>query len=406
MRLLIAIGCIAMASVACYGPSFQEGLPCSTQGECPEGYVCAADGKCYSRQHASADTLDEPVPDAMGEPSPDALDTTPPAPIADLAAEAVTLSSVELSWTAPGGDGLSGVASRYDLRYSTTTITAGNWASATPVSGEPPPQSAGRAESFTVTGLAASTTYYFAIKTEDEAANRSEVSNVATATTDSPPPPAYVGTAAFNTEVDGTDSVELGYTVPPGSNRLLIVVTTAEGDSDCDPVAPSSVSYGGVGLTKLAQATKSINAHVSMWYLIAPAEGSAQVVATWSCYGGDYAAAAYSYVGVNQTTPFGPPISNYGSGDTASVVVASAAGELVVDGAIFRFGSGTGLPSAGGGQVYRVFAAGPEADAGTVWTRTLASERAGDDAGVLMTWSVVEPHQWAIVSASLKPALN
>ena len=58
-------------------------------------------------------------------------DSTPPDAVADLATGTVTTSSVDLSWTAPGDDGATGTATTYDVRYSTSTITAGNWGSAT-----------------------------------------------------------------------------------------------------------------------------------------------------------------------------------------------------------------------------------------------------------------------------------
>ena len=43
------------------------------------------------------------------------------------------------------------------------------------MTGEPTPKAAGQAESFTVTGLSANTTYYFALKVADEVPNWSEV---------------------------------------------------------------------------------------------------------------------------------------------------------------------------------------------------------------------------------------
>ena len=46
---------------------------------------------------------------------------------------------VNLKWTAPGDDGSTGTAASYDIRYSTSTIDDGNWASATQVAGEPTP---------------------------------------------------------------------------------------------------------------------------------------------------------------------------------------------------------------------------------------------------------------------------
>lgn len=105
-------------------------------------------------------------------------DTTAPAVVTNLTAGGATASSVTLSWTAPGDDGNTGTAASYDIRYSTSAITSGNWSSASQVSGEPAPLTAGTSQSFTVTGLSASTTYYFAIKTTDEAANTSALSNV------------------------------------------------------------------------------------------------------------------------------------------------------------------------------------------------------------------------------------
>jgi hypothetical protein len=101
-------------------------------------------------------------------------------------------ASITLNWTAPGDDGTVGTATQYDIRYSTTAITDANWTTATQVSGESAPKAAGLAETFTVTGLASSTKYYFAIKTADEASNWSALSNVASATTSDTVPPAAI----------------------------------------------------------------------------------------------------------------------------------------------------------------------------------------------------------------------
>jgi len=105
-------------------------------------------------------------------------DTTPPAAITDLSASNATLSSIDLTWTAPGDDENTGTAQSYDIRYSTSTITEGNWASATTVTGEPTPLIAGSSQSITITELSSATTYYFAMKTSDEEPNVSGLSNV------------------------------------------------------------------------------------------------------------------------------------------------------------------------------------------------------------------------------------
>jgi hypothetical protein len=112
-------------------------------------------------------------------------DTTPPAAVTNLATSSPSSSTVVLTWTAPGDDGSAGTAASYDLRRSASPITSDAlFNAATPVAGTvPAPAAAGTSQNMTVTGLSASTTYYFAIKTKDEALNTSAVSNSPSATT-------------------------------------------------------------------------------------------------------------------------------------------------------------------------------------------------------------------------------
>lgn len=112
---------------------------------------------------------------------------------ARLAATSAGLNSVTLSWIAPGDDGSTGTASIYDIRYSSTLITEGNWGASSQVTGEPTPQVAGSVESFTVTRLNPGSTYYFAIKTRDEVFNWSPLSNVISVSTDDQTAPATIG---------------------------------------------------------------------------------------------------------------------------------------------------------------------------------------------------------------------
>jgi len=114
-------------------------------------------------------------------------DTMPPAAVTNLAAGSPTSSSLTLTWTAPGDDGSSGTATQYDIRYSTSSINEGNWASATPATGEPTPLPAGTPQTCTISGLNANTSYYFALKTADEVPNWSDISNSPNRTTSSAP---------------------------------------------------------------------------------------------------------------------------------------------------------------------------------------------------------------------------
>ncbi len=112
-----------------------------------------------------------------------AADTTAPSAVTNLAGGTPGSTSMPLTWTAPGDDASSGTATSYDVRYSTSPLSETTWSAATAATGESAPQAAGSSESFTVTGLSASTGYYFALKTTDDNSNISTISNIAGATT-------------------------------------------------------------------------------------------------------------------------------------------------------------------------------------------------------------------------------
>lgn len=107
-----------------------------------------------------------------------------------LAAPAACLASrlavVNLAWTATGNDDRSGHADHYELRYSTSPVSAdtlGWWASATKARNLPRPSAPGLEDKARVIGLLPKTTYFFVLRAYDEAGNGSDFSNVASATT-------------------------------------------------------------------------------------------------------------------------------------------------------------------------------------------------------------------------------
>jgi len=128
-------------------------------------------------------------------------------------AQNVTSTTVTLNWTAPGDNDNSGTAAVYDIRYSQSLITESNWASATQVTGEPTPQTAGSAETFTVENLEPNTTYYFAVRTADEVPNWSEISNVISRTTlEETTPPSVIANLTLNNAT--LSSITLHWTAP------------------------------------------------------------------------------------------------------------------------------------------------------------------------------------------------
>lgn len=154
--------------------------------------------------------------DSGGGPT-GAGDTTPPSAVGDLVASDATETSIALTWTSPGDDADEGTADEYDIRYSTGTITSGNWSSADKASGEPSPAVAGTEQTMTVSGLMDGTEYFFAMKTGDEEPNWSNLSNVAVDTT---LPGSLIlvasraGKYAIVNPATGADSVEIQPATP------------------------------------------------------------------------------------------------------------------------------------------------------------------------------------------------
>jgi chitodextrinase len=117
-------------------------------------------------------------------PSGRTLDLIPPTAITDLTASTPTASSITLSWTAPGDDGMSGNASGYVIRYSTAgPITSANWASATTYAQSWIPAKNGTEEIHVVSGLAPGTTYWFAVEAYDKAGNYGAISTISPSAT-------------------------------------------------------------------------------------------------------------------------------------------------------------------------------------------------------------------------------
>ena len=143
-------------------------------------------------------------------------DTTPPATVSNLATSSPTTTSITLTWTAPGDDGNTGTATTYDVRYRTGgAVVTTNWTAASQAAGEPAPHVAGTGETFVVSGLSASTVYYFGLETADEVPNWSAISNSPSGTTSTPAdttPPATVSNLAAGSPT--STSLTLTWTAP------------------------------------------------------------------------------------------------------------------------------------------------------------------------------------------------
>jgi subtilisin family serine protease len=106
------------------------------------------------------------------------VDDVPPM-AASVRADSIAPGQLVLHWTAPGDDGATGRATRYQIQMTTRSATVGDFISGA-LFDPAPPDTAGTAQRFPVRGLAAGTRYYFALRTRDDAGNWSAVSNVVT----------------------------------------------------------------------------------------------------------------------------------------------------------------------------------------------------------------------------------
>ncbi|KKM67490.1 hypothetical protein LCGC14_1470580, partial [marine sediment metagenome] len=223
-----------------------------------------------------------------------------------------------------------------------------------------------------------------------------------------PAPSHDGGTPVTKSVEDSGNSITKSYTVPAGSDRILIVNAMSEEDSSVDPIAPATVTYGGQTLLKLDEATETDQAHSSLWYLLETgivAASNTNVIVTWAGSSGDNALFVSSYAGANQTTPWGTPNSNIGTGSTCSVTVSSAAGELVISTAMITQDDAATKPQpvpANPGQTQRYNTEILTGSSSTVMEHAVSSEKAGDTS-VTISYLVEDPEEWAIVAGSLKP---
>lgn len=105
------------------------------------------------------------------------LDENPPEAVLDAALYPTKNNGeIFLTWTAPGKPE-SDPVSQYIIKYSSELITEDKWAKAELVPQDLNPQEPGKTESFVITGLDSSQTYYLAIKSLDKWDVSSPISN-------------------------------------------------------------------------------------------------------------------------------------------------------------------------------------------------------------------------------------
>jgi len=173
-------------------------------------------------------------------------DVIRPNTITDLWVPSIGMTTIAVAWSAPGDDGYTGTATQYDLRYSTSFITAANFASATPFP-TGVPHVPGSVECCRVSGLSPCVTYYFAIEATDDAGNTSFISNVPHAKTEC-------------TRTIVADCVQDPDVIPPARISNLLVSNTGKNSMALTWTAPGDDSTFGTAVQyDLRYSTSSIS---------------------------------------------------------------------------------------------------------------------------------------------------
>lgn len=156
-------------------------------------------------------------------------DTTPPSAPTQLRVVSVTSSSVSLQWKASSDRKGSGVAG-YDIFENGSAV-----ASTTNTS-------------FTVTGLAPSTTFQFAVRARDNAGNVSALSNTVSATTKAPSCSAYPATPAGlqATSVSSSTANLLWNAVTPPSGCTVTYNVYRDGTEIASGLTTATYNAGGL----------------------------------------------------------------------------------------------------------------------------------------------------------------
>ncbi|MBP1647650.1 MAG: hypothetical protein H6Q30_1095 [Bacteroidetes bacterium] len=201
---------------------------------------------------------------------------------------------------------------------------------------------------------------------------------------------------ATSSALGSSSTLTWPHTTGTGDDRLLIVGVSNRRSNR----TVSGVTYAGRSLTRAGFRNSVLStSRLEIWYLLAPPPGSADVIVTLSA-STDLVCGAISFSGVDQTTPLGPFTSAIGLGVSASLSLASAANEIVVDVVTAPGFAGSLTPGVGQTTNWNMGTGtgGSNVHGGS-------SNRAGASS-VTMSWALGGLSDWAIGAVTLKPTLN
>lgn len=189
--------------------------------------------------------------------------------------------------------------------------------------------------------------------------------------------------------------ISWSHTVGTGDNRLLIVTVNGY-YGNYAPYLPTGAMYNGIAMTRLTSKTFNGNDNfLYVYYLLNPPSGTHTVtITTGTNSNNTQVGGATSWSNVDQSSPFGTPVSASGSSTNPSVTASTVSTQVVVD-ALAKDG---GYPytqsiSAGSGQT-------------SYWTDTGSfgydgggmSSKGVSGASTTMSWTLSPSMLWGLIA--------
>lgn len=196
-----------------------------------------------------------------------------------------------------------------------------------------------------------------------------------------------------------TDSLRWQHNIDNSSERLLVVQIVVGSQ-----FSTTAVNYGGQALTLLARQDSSsvLGAlRTEVWYLLAPAVGSADVTVT-SSFAVDIVGGSTSFTNVDESSPFGPVVREANHNSSITLSVAAASGDAVID-VLGSKGVDTG--SYGSGQA-ELWDQTQGAQGGDLWG---SASRENGAAAVTMSQRLTHTNggeRWVYIAVAVKSGSN
>jgi len=161
--------------------------------------------------------------------------------------------------------------------------------------------------------------------------------------------------------------------------------------------AVTGITYNGVSLTKIDAQDAGVYCRSELWYLIAPAAGTHDIIVTLAGTTAYIVGGATSWTGADQSAPLGTAAKATGTTTPVTVNVTSVAGEYVVDSACAYKATAITL-TVGASQT-------------SAWNETPATGYVGagsyeaSASTITMSWTLsAAALGWATVAVPIKPA--